>query len=85
MEHCWKVQFLAQAPALQSVTITDMHPYASIGTSVGVAVGRRSGGRLATTLVDLYFHRSFLFLVFFSVVYFSHRRSARIKNLFSES
>ena len=38
-----------------------------IGTSC-VAVGRRSGGRLATTLVDRYFHHSFL-VFFFSVVY----------------
>ena len=36
-----------------------------IGTSVGVAVGRRSGGRLATTLVDRYFHHSFLSFFFF--------------------
>ena len=53
--------------------------------SVGVAVGRRSGGRLATTLVERYFHNSFLFFLhfffIFSVVYFSHRRSARIKKL----
>ena len=28
---------------------------------VGVAVSRRSGGRLATMLVDRYFHHSFLF------------------------
>ena len=55
------------------------------GTSVVVEIGRRSGGRLATTLVDRYFHHSFLFLFFlvffFSVVYFSHRRNARIQKL----
>ena len=51
------------------------------------------GGQLVTTLVDRYFHHSFLFFSFslfflflvFSVVYVSHRRSARINNLFSKS
>ena len=65
------------------LVVTEVHFF---GTSVGVAVGRRSGSRLATTLVDRYFHHSFLslsflFFFFFSVVYFSHRRSARIKKL----
>ena len=47
------------------------------------------GGRLATTIVDGYFHHYFLFFpiffhffhFFFSVATFSHRRSARIKKL----
>merc|ERR1712013_262122 len=53
----------------------------------GVPVGRRSGGRLAMTLVAtinvIIFFFFFLFFLFFlfSVVYFSHRRSARIKKL----
>ena len=47
---------------------------------VGIQVGRRSGGRLATTLVAtinilIYFSPP----IFSSVVYFSHRRNARIK------
>ena len=45
-----------------------------------------SGGRLATTLVDRYFHHYFFSIPFsiffpFSVATFSHRRSARIKKL----
>ena len=44
-----------------------------------------SGVRLATTLVDRYFHHYFFFPFFpffpFSVATFSHRRSARIKKL----
>ena len=54
-----------------------------LARAVGVAVGRCSGGRLATTLVDRYFHHYFLFSFFFifSVATFSHRRSARIKKL----
>ena len=54
-----------------------------LARAVGVAVGRRSGERLATTLVDRYFHHYFPFSIFsiFSVATFSHRRSARIKKL----
>ena len=53
--------------------------------AVGVPVGQRLGGRLATTLVAtkkrLYFLFFLLFFIpfFFSVITFSHRRSARIK------
>ena len=36
----------------------------SIGTSVGIAVSRHSGGQLATMLVNRYFHLSFLFFFF---------------------
>ena len=55
-----------------------------LARACGVPVGRRSGGRLAMTLVAsinviIFFLFSFLF--FFPVVYFSHRRSARIKKL----
>ena len=52
------------------------------GTSVrrGVPVGRRLGGRLAMTLVAT-INVIIFFLFFFPVVYFSHRRSARIKKL----
>ena len=53
------------------------------GTSVVVAVGRLSGDRLATTLVDRYFHHYFLFLFLFlflfSVATFSHRTALRMK------
>ena len=58
-----------------------------LARACGVPVGGRSGGRLATTLVAtinvIIFFFSFLFSLFFffSVVYFSHRRSARIKKL----
>ena len=45
-----------------------------------VPVGRRSGGRLATTLVATI--NVIIFSFFYSVVYFSHRRSAQIKKLF---
>ena len=59
-------------------------PTAKIGTS-----SSHSAGRLATTLVatinDIIFSFPPLFSFFFSVVYFSHRRSARIKKLISES
>ena len=48
----------------------------------GVPVGRRSGGRLATTLVATKTTLFSLFSFFsFPVVYFSHRRSAQIKRL----
>ena len=47
---------------------------------VGVPVGRRSGGQLATTLVATKNMFIFFFSRFFSsVVTFSHRKSARIK------
>ena len=46
----------------------------TFGMSVGIAVSRRSGSRLATTLVDRYFHLFFsCFSFLFSVVYFSQR------------
>ena len=48
----------------------------NFGTSVGVAVGFHSGGRLATPLVAIIFT-----FIFFPVITFSHRRSARIKKL----
>jgi len=55
-----------------------------LARACGFPVGRRSGGRLATTLVAtknvIIFSFLFSFL-FFPVVYFSHRRSARIKKL----
>ena len=61
-----------------------------LARAVGVAVGRRSGGRMATTLVAtknvfiflfiFFFHHHF-FSPLFSVATFSHRRSARIKKL----
>ena len=75
------------------IMITVVHTYMKIdkltvldriGTSVSVAVSRCSSGRLAMTLVDRYFHHSFLFFLhfsFFSVVYIFHRRNALIKNL----
>ena len=47
---------------VDSITLFFQH----FGTSVGVAIGRCSGGRLATTLVDRYFHHSFLFFFLFS-------------------
>ena len=37
-----------------------------IGRGVDIAVGHRSGGQLATTLVDCYFHHSFKLLFHFS-------------------
>ena len=54
-----------------------------LARAYGVPVGRRSGGGLAMTLVAsinviIFF---FFFFFLFSVVYFSHRRSARIKKL----
>ena len=55
--------------------------FSLIGTSVGIAVGRRSGGRLATMLVATIFIIIFFPVLFFSVVTFSHRRCARIKKL----
>ena len=47
-----------------------------LARAVGVAVGRRSGERLATTIVATIF----IIIFFFPVVNFSHRRSAQIKN-----
>ena len=47
----------------------------------GVPVSRRSGGRLATTSVATIFIIIFPPRFLFSVVTFSHRRSARIKKL----
>ena len=57
-----------------------------LARAVGVPVGRRSGGRLATTLVatkNVFIFFLFFFppFFFFFVVTFSHRRSARIKKL----
>ena len=56
-----------------------------IGTSVSIAVSSRSGSQLARTLVDHDFHHSFLYLFLFSVIYFSHKRIALVKKLFSIS
>ena len=51
----------------------------NIGMSVGIADARYSGGQLATTIVDRYFHLFFFFFLhFFSVATFFHRRSAQI-------
>ena len=44
------------------------------GTSVVVAVGRLSGDRLATTLVDRYNHHSFFIFHFFFSFFFLLRR-----------
>ena len=57
-----------------------------LARAVGVAVGRRSGGRLATTLVAtknvfIYLLFFFSFFIFSAVATFSHRRRARIKKL----
>ena len=57
--------------------------FLDLARAVDVPVGRHSGGRLAMTLVAtknviLFFF--FLFFFLFSVVTFSHRRSAWIKN-----
>ena len=44
-------------------------PKIKLDQTVGIAVGHRSGGQLATTLVDCYFHHSFpLFFFSFLVV-----------------
>ena len=51
----------------------DLVSFCPFGTSFGIAVGRRSGGRLATTLVDRYFHHSFLFSFFFFFFFFLRR------------
>ena len=55
-----------------------------LAEAIGVSVGRRSGGRLATALVVtiniiIFFHFPIFFP--FSVATFSHRRSAEIKKL----
>ena len=47
----------------------------------GVPVGRRSGSQLATMLVAT---KNNIIFYSFPVVYFSQRRSTRIKNLFRE-
>ena len=61
-----------------------------VGSKSGTS-GRRCsrsplGGRLATTIVDRYFHHYFLFFlsILFSVATFSHRGSARIKKLIQQ-
>ena len=53
--------------------------FSKLARVCGVPVGQRLGGRLATTLVATI--NVIIFSLFFSVVYFSHRRSARIKKL----
>ena len=52
---------------------------AFLARACGGPLSRRSGGRLATTLVAT--KNDIIFFSFFPVVYFSHRRSARIKKL----
>ena len=61
-----------------------------LARAVGIAVSRRSGGRLAITLVDHFFLPLFLFLsLFFSIFSpiknFFHRATPQIKNLLSKS
>ena len=56
-----------------------------LARAVEVPVGWRSGSRLAMTLVATINDILLSIFSFFSVVYFSHRGSARIKKLFSES
>ena len=63
-------------------------PYTLVFLIIGTR-GRRCsrlplGGRLATTIVDRYFHHYFpfsIFSIFFFVATFSHRRSVQIKKL----
>ena len=44
------------------LTMDNLHQWSkNIGTSAGVAFGCRSGGQLATTLVNHYFYNSFHF------------------------
>ena len=57
----------------------------TIGTSVGVAVGRRSGAQLAMMIVDRKFHHSFLFSCFSPSSMFLIERVLGSKNLFNES
>ena len=53
-----------------------------LARACGVPVGRRSAGRLATTLVATFSAIIFFFISLFSAVAtFSHRQSARIKKL----
>ena len=52
-----------------------------LAQACGIPVGRRSGGRLAMTLVATINVIILFLFFFFSVVYFSHRRSAQIKKL----
>ena len=66
---------LARASALQVMTLVDLY----FGMSFGVAVGRRSGPRLATKLVDHYF--VFSFFLFFSLrrLCFSQNKCPNLK------
>ena len=77
-------------PSLSSIPSEQFQPLAALfycsfsslqlARACGVPVGRRSGCRLATTLVATKNDIIFSFL-FFPVVYFSHRRRAPIKKL----
>ena len=59
----------------------NLHLLSKIGTSTGVAVGLRSGSRLTTTIVDLYFHD--FTLEFFYPFFFVSIRFCFKKYLFS--
>ena len=82
-KHC---QACAQPLPLHTVPCKSW-VYVAIGTSVGVAVSHCSGGWLAMTLVDRWFHHSSLplllqfFLHFFSITTFSHKKDPRMKKL----
>ena len=77
------VNIMVEQKLQQPSVVTPVYPHT--GTSVGVAVGRRSGRRLATTFVNCYFHYFFPFFpfFFFFITTFSNRRrrSARIRKL----
>ena len=55
---------------------------AKLPTSVGVAVGRHSGGRLTMMLVNRYLHHSFLPLFHFFSVTISNRMTPGFKSVF---
>ena len=60
-----------------------------LAPAVGIAVSHRSGSQLTMTLAATIFDNISFFscitIFFSSIIYFSHRRSAQIKNLFCKS
>ena len=75
--------FLSASIICDELKVSMTEKKCKLARVVGAPVGRRLGDQLATTLVAVATINDIIFIVYFflSVVYFSHKRNARIKKL----